>query len=386
MSVSVIEDLSYPIMVDGAGGSASGKRYGGAFQTLAQAQAVALAGDTVFVRPSTYSPASNIHKNRVNWHFASGAMVNFTGTGTPPSRGLFDIASAESAVITGDGEFTNAGAVLLTTFNSSAKLVFRAKSISSTSTAVYCDVGTLEVDCPSIIGSPQYVIRNIGTSASAFLKIKNARIIGSNTGGVDSVLDFRGVGTTTFEDCTVFHRPFTRGTMWVQAGTPTINLTRCDMYPAFSTTAGGLLINSGATVNLTDSIIRAKSGDTNSISKTAGTGQQLNYFGTTILAKAVSGAFTVTGTPTTDASYAVRTYTFSGTTLTSTTHGYSTARAVRFQSTTTNPTGVNEGVTYYVRNLTANTFSVHPTAGDATANTNAISLSGGSGTHYVFGM
>lgn len=52
-----------------------------------------------------------------------------------------------------------------------------------------------------------------------------------------------------------------------------------------------------------------------------------------------------------------------------------------FSSTVTLPTPLVTGGIYYARKLSASTFSVHPTNLDALNNTNAISMSGGSGTH-----
>jgi len=70
--------------------------------------------------------------------------------------------------------------------------------------------------------------------------------------------------------------------------------------------------------------------------------------------------------------------------VTCTTHGFSTADAVNVWSSGTIPTGLTaESVTYYVRAVDASTLQFHPTANDATNNTNVISLTGGSGTHYI---
>jgi hypothetical protein len=65
-------------------------------------------------------------------------------------------------------------------------------------------------------------------------------------------------------------------------------------------------------------------------------------------------------------------------------HGCSSGDAVNVWSSGTMYTGLTaESVTYYVRVVDADTLQFHPTANDAINNTNVISLSGGTGTHYI---
>lgn len=78
-----------------------------------------------------------------------------------------------------------------------------------------------------------------------------------------------------------------------------------------------------------------------------------------------------------------KTYTFSGTTVTCTSHGYSLADPVVVTTSGTVPSGLTIGITYYVGTIAANTFTLHSSAAAATAGTGAISLSGGSGTQSV---
>jgi hypothetical protein len=85
-----------------------------------------------------------------------------------------------------------------------------------------------------------------------------------------------------------------------------------------------------------------------------------------------------------------RTVTFVGSTFTNTSaapfnaaHFLNTGFSVRWSSTGTAPTGLISGGVYYVRYIAANTFSLHPTLADSISAANAISVSGGSGTHSV---
>ncbi len=63
-------------------------------------------------------------------------------------------------------------------------------------------------------------------------------------------------------------------------------------------------------------------------------------------------------------------------------HGYTTADPVSFTTTGgTLPAPLADTITYFVRVLSATTFTVHPTAADATANTNIVDItSAGAGT------
>jgi len=64
---------------------------------------------------------------------------------------------------------------------------------------------------------------------------------------------------------------------------------------------------------------------------------------------------------------------------TSPAHALTTENPVRVTATTTLPTGIVADRIYYVRVISTTTVSLHPTPADATANTNIIAASGGSG-------
>lgn len=77
---------------------------------LQAAKTAAASGDTIFVGPGTYD-TNNLLKNGVNWDFAPGAKVNFTGTS---DTAIFDDGpngtnGAVTCVIRGDS-FRNTGA------------------------------------------------------------------------------------------------------------------------------------------------------------------------------------------------------------------------------------------------------------------------------------
>jgi hypothetical protein len=76
-------------------------------------------------------------------------------------------------------------------------------------------------------------------------------------------------------------------------------------------------------------------------------------------------------------------FTFSGDQITASSHGLVTGQPVRVTSTGTLPSGVVVGTTYYVRAVDTDTIQLHATNAAAIANTGAISLTSGSGTHSV---
>lgn len=76
------------------------------FATLTAAKNAAQAGDLVVVRPGTYDE-NDLLKDGVNWHFAAGAAVDYTG---PGDAGIFDDSSygaggAVACRVTGHGTF-----------------------------------------------------------------------------------------------------------------------------------------------------------------------------------------------------------------------------------------------------------------------------------------
>ena len=73
--------------------------------------------------------------------------------------------------------------------------------------------------------------------------------------------------------------------------------------------------------------------------------------------------------------------------ITITSHGFTTADQVtvsRRGGSGTFPTGITEGAVYFARNASTNTITLHPTAADATGNTNIVNITAaGSGTFYI---
>ena len=72
--------------------------------------------------------------------------------------------------------------------------------------------------------------------------------------------------------------------------------------------------------------------------------------------------------------------------LTITAHGLpnsKTGASFKWNSTGTDPSNVTSGSSYFIRVVDANTISLHPTQSDASNNTNALSLSGGTGTFTI---
>lgn len=74
------------------------------FLTLAGAQAQADSGDTIYVRPGSYTATTSILKTGVNWHFEAGAVVTQTPANTD-TTGILNDASGITSRITGAGKF-----------------------------------------------------------------------------------------------------------------------------------------------------------------------------------------------------------------------------------------------------------------------------------------
>lgn len=105
----------------------------------------------------------------------------------------------------------------------------------------------------------------------------------------------------------------------------------------------------------------------------------------------ITGAqITVKDDPVVSAKFTVKTTTFTVDTgtdvVTATSHGFRTSKRneVFVSSTGTLPGGLVNTIPYYVRRLTDDTFTLHPTARDAQNNSNIVNItSTGSGTHRV---
>jgi hypothetical protein len=126
------------------------------FRTLTAAKNAAKAGDTIMVMPGTYAERG-LAKNGVNWHFLTGATVNFDGTG---AISLFDTASVGSACsfkITGTGVFnltTDTGA------NSAFNLAYSGDDVMIECDKITCSrgpavssSGSLRLRCNSLSSS-----------------------------------------------------------------------------------------------------------------------------------------------------------------------------------------------------------------------------------------
>lgn len=106
------------------------------FNTLTLAKAAAVSGDTIYVAPGTYNER-DLLKNGVNWWFAPGAKVIYTGA---TAGAIFDDTSDGAnayvaCVIGGYGEFTysgSAGGYGVMTLSQGSLVSFTAKLVKST--------------------------------------------------------------------------------------------------------------------------------------------------------------------------------------------------------------------------------------------------------------
>jgi hypothetical protein len=155
------------LWVDSVNGSdANAGTFTAPFLTLAAAKAAAVSGDTVSVRPGSYTVTASILKNGVNWHFEAGASVSKSITGANPVGILDDGGTAIASDITGEGVFTTTSTSsdlhgTVKTSHASSVVTVHARRISAAQTtgdggypsAVFCAAGTLSVECSESISA-----------------------------------------------------------------------------------------------------------------------------------------------------------------------------------------------------------------------------------------
>jgi len=182
-----------------------------AYSTLALAKAAAVSGDTIFVGPGTYDEA-NLLKNGVNWDFAAGANVAYTGAG---NAAIFDDGpnganGDASCVIGGYGTFSHAGTGTISTtgggvFNiiNSSTIYFKAASVTATAAGtskvntisiraasaktplLYMDIDRLSLT-DSLAGDVEhcFLLSTSNTSPFVFLRAGTITATGTLGGGV----------------------------------------------------------------------------------------------------------------------------------------------------------------------------------------------------------
>jgi hypothetical protein len=140
-----------------------------AYLTLRGAWTNAVSGDTIFVMPGTYNE-KNLLKNGVNWHFFSGAVVNYTGAanGSVFDDGGNGANAAVTSTITGSGVFTNAGSAgwgVVSIENASAVTIQCARMIGNGFTVTQTTVATnyLTISGAEIIGQNWYAVDLAGS-------------------------------------------------------------------------------------------------------------------------------------------------------------------------------------------------------------------------------
>lgn len=118
------------IWVSALNGSANASgRIDDPYSTLTAAKNAATSGQTVMVLPGTYDE-TDLLKNGVNWHFFSGATINYTGIS---SNALFYATTAITSKIGGHGVFKNLieGGGIVTVSHASADISITCHSIEA---------------------------------------------------------------------------------------------------------------------------------------------------------------------------------------------------------------------------------------------------------------
>ena len=363
-----------------AGNNATAGRNRGVFTTLAAAIAVANSKDIVFVQNGTYTNSTSLLNKNVQ--FQSGVIVN-GGNQNVMNTGGF-------ANIMGDGDFAITG-YLAGLNTGGAKVIIQCNSASSAVTLVNVSGAVMPVSIKFNTFFKNTVSAALTCGASP--TIVNG--VNSNTSflsGKSNAITVSAGSNYTFYNCRVLSSGLGGGAYYSESGTTgsTCTFINCEVWGGnalygciySNTGAGGHIINAKNTI-FRSAVASCIFGVPNVPIYINCLDNNCYVSGTIGGTASVVGAYPMN----TDTKKKLKTFTYSTTTLTCASHGYTTADAVRCYATTTLPSPlVDNGTNYYARNLTASTLSIHPTAADATNNTNAISLSGGSGTYYIYGV
>ncbi len=370
-------------IVSSTGNDATAGRNKGKFLTVSSAVTSSASGDIIYIQPGTYSTSSTLCKDKINFIAPTGVTINSS------ADALFynNIGNINTKVY-GFADYTCVKAIESTGFNTL----------------------DIELNCNSIVSSSDTVTgsNNVAIKFKTLLKNSAAsgtfyvlNLTGSNTyvTGISPIssritmlstdlpipvsISSTG-GSITISNARIYPtRMDVNSAAVVSYGTSTINLINCEVWGAYTLYLPG----EDTTVNATDCTFRSENSTTANIYKAGGT-VTANFSGTIRMNNDVSVGVTVNGSYTSNSKLRLWSFTYSGTELaTVANHPYSTTDAVYAYSTDSLPSPlIDNGTVYYVRSLDVNLVSLHPTATDAANNTNAISLSGGSGVHYIFGV
>ncbi len=379
---------TYDLIVSSSGNDATASRRRGKFLTLAAAESAAKQGDSVYVQPAAYSN-DVFTKSYLMWVMPAGVIVN--------CNNIYTESDPANQSITGK-------------IKGKSRIVSVYQLIQSLSDTNFCD---LDVNCASMKIGSIYGYGGIGYAAPnskiRYTFTDTLEITSNNYSVRDLEVHLTGISpvtskvycTTTLvgiwvgQNLTVSNARFftfdfshvTLAEFMLTALPGLLNVNNCDIW---GTNVGGIGVYLDSTLNINNTIIRAIYAEPSIYISTAydpAPEVYINFTGTVRMSSEIEGIATaITGTYTIDNKLYIFIYTFDGTTLTVNNHFYDTADSVYLYSTVTLPTGIASDTTvYYVRVLSSSTVSLHPTATDATNNTNAISLSGGEGPHYIMG-
>ncbi len=380
----ILVNQSYPVAIDSTSGNdTTGKRFGGLFLTLQGGLTAAQTGDTIYVRTGSYSPSSgfNGYKGGVSWHIGNSSTITFSG----PSFVTLPESSGASIIIAGDGDIV-CGKVL-TTSSQICNAFIQFKNITNSAAAI---VASTALSGSNIIVrantfATSIVAGNMPYTTLFFKRYKASVALILGTSESDSTsMDISN--SDNYLSQGIMSGVSTYGISSV--GSVIINNADIQLLaasPTYSTLAGR-----GGNWRFNNCTLRAISTKNLYVNYT---GSTVLYFsncrwGNPMPSPGPTWSYdTGSQTVSADNKLALWNYTYVTTTLTTAqTHPYSTTDAVKVNSTVTIPAPLAENTIYYVRNLGSTSISLHPTATDATNDTNAISLSGGSGTHFIYGL
>jgi hypothetical protein len=179
-SFANVADLGNVLFVSIAGNDATGMkgRIDLPFQTISGANAVAGAGDLIYIFAGTYNESS-IQKDLINYYFERGAEVNTAGI-------IWDGAGSETIVVRGYGRFISAG--LGISITTPANFDIEGDYLEGATNAVFATNGILNLNIKVVKSIASHVVTIRGTCVS---NIVSDLFDGSTTTGQNPAIDIR---------------------------------------------------------------------------------------------------------------------------------------------------------------------------------------------------
>jgi hypothetical protein len=200
------------------------------FATLQRAKTNALAGDTIFVWPGVYNPATTLLKSNVNWHFFNGTIVTNIGADYALFDDIDEADGVGNVTVTGDAEFYSSGTygvVAIQTDGGTVRIECKKIKTLGDTIAVYQSGGITTItakdaiECTTSATSGVIYVDGRFTGGGE-ITINNSRIYNPRTNANSTAIFFDGASAsntnTTLRDCVIVCQPAVTNTILGRAG------------------------------------------------------------------------------------------------------------------------------------------------------------------------